>query len=164
MATRGRTINLNVPTNASPFTSFSLLLLCLEIHVSGHGDKCHPGAAVPPLNRTTFCEKAHLPSITLERSCWWPHKSHVNELWERPISHHARCALPLLFMAIIGPCFLRQWLHTDGSDDDSAQPNNKEAVRRKGGWEKMESLHVQWGWMRVWGKQDGHVYMMQNGF
>lgn len=40
-----------------------------------------------------------------ERSRWWPHKSHVNELWERPISHHARCTLPLLFMAIIGPVF-----------------------------------------------------------
>lgn len=76
--------------------------------------------------------KAHFLSITLEWSCWWPHKSHVNELWERPISHHARCALPLLFMAIIGPCFLRQWLCTDGSDDDSAQRSGS-SLKEEGG-------------------------------
>lgn len=70
--------------------------------------------------------KANFLSITLAQSCWWPHKSHVNELWERPISHHARCAFPLLFMAIIGLCFLRQWLCTDGSDDDSAQPSHQQ--------------------------------------
>lgn len=107
--------------------------------VSGH--EFHPGAAVSFQSRNILW-KAHLLSITLVRSCWWPHKSHVNELWERPINHHARCALPLLFMAIIGPCFLRQWLHTDGSDDVSSQPNNREDVRGKGSRRRIGSVRV----------------------
>ena len=93
------------------------------------GCKWRPGSTLESYN---ILREARLLHITLERSCWWPHKSHVNELWERPISHHARCMLPLLFMAIIGPCFLRQWLCTDGSDDNFAQPNNQRAVRAEG--------------------------------
>lgn len=152
MATLRGTINLNLLANLTDsYTSFSSLLSLFQTHV--FGDECHPSAAVPPLKSYNIQWKAHLLSITLERSCWWPHKSHVNELWERPISHHARCALPLLFMAIIGPCFLRQWLCTDGSDDDYARLNNQEEVR-EGKLACAEGTHV-------WEKR---VYMMQNGF
>lgn len=86
--------------------------------------------------------RAHLLSITLERTCWWPHKSHVNELWERAISHNARCMPPLLFIAIIGLHFLRLRLRSDGSDDNFAQPNNQTAVIVKEG-RRGEKVYIQ---------------------
>lgn len=58
--------------------------------------------------------------------------------WAVREAHPSSCQmnLPLLFMAIIGLCFLRQWLYNDGSDDDSTKPNNQLDERKR------ESLHV----------------------